>query len=112
MKFLSVTDDEEADDEYYEVALSKWLEDVDENMIGNVFWPEDKSIAGTLVRTQANAQSNWPTYTVEVKRYYGEQFSFISSFCLKVINNMICCSRYIFSSAKRIDRNNRICFSL
>ncbi|XP_029174575.1 uncharacterized protein LOC114943164 isoform X2 [Nylanderia fulva] len=73
VKFLS-TDDEETDDECYEVALSKWLEDLDENRIGNIFWPEDKSIAGTLVRTQANAESNWPTYTVEVKRYYDTYF--------------------------------------
>lgn len=72
VKFLP-TDDEE--DEYYEVALSKWLKDIDENMIGNVFWPQDTSVAGTLVRAQHNALSSWLTYPVEVKRYYGKQFS-------------------------------------
>lgn len=53
VKFLSTDDDE---DEYYEIALSKWLKDLNENMFGNVLWPGDNSVAGTLVRAQANAQ--------------------------------------------------------
>lgn len=32
VKFLSTDNDE---DDYYEVALSKWLKNLDENMIGN-----------------------------------------------------------------------------
>jgi hypothetical protein len=88
VKFLSIDDDE---DEFYEVALSKWLIDLDENMIGNLFWPEDKSAAGMLVRTQINAQSNWSTYTVEVKRYYGKQFAFIPFFrFIEILVIMFC----------------------
>ncbi|XP_071564491.1 uncharacterized protein [Temnothorax nylanderi] len=71
VKFLSTDNDK---DEYYEVALSKWLQDLDENMIGSILWPGDNSTAGTLVRTQVNAQSNWSIYTVEVKRYYDTYF--------------------------------------
>ncbi|XP_071629100.1 uncharacterized protein [Temnothorax longispinosus] len=71
VKFLSIDNDE---DEYYEVALSKWLQDLDENMIGSILWPGDDSTAGTLVRTQVNAQSNWSIHTVEVKRYYDTYF--------------------------------------
>ncbi|TGZ52546.1 hypothetical protein DBV15_07955 [Temnothorax longispinosus] len=67
VKFLSTDNDK---DEYYEVALSKWLQDLDENMIGSILWPGDNSTAGMLVRTQVNAQSNWSIYAVEVKRYY------------------------------------------
>ncbi|XP_036141254.1 uncharacterized protein LOC105829668 isoform X2 [Monomorium pharaonis] len=44
-------------------------------MIGNILWPGDNSAAGMLVRTQANAQSNWSTYIVEVKRYYDTYFN-------------------------------------
>ncbi|XP_036141259.1 uncharacterized protein LOC105829668 isoform X3 [Monomorium pharaonis] len=72
VKFLPTDGDE---DEYYEVALSKWIQDLDENMIGNILWPGDNSAAGMLVRTQANAQSNWSTYIVEVKRYYDTYFN-------------------------------------
>ncbi|XP_024870579.1 uncharacterized protein LOC112453838 isoform X1 [Temnothorax curvispinosus] len=71
VKFLSTDNDE---DEYYEVAPSKWLQDLDENMIGSILWPGDDSTAGTLVRTQVNAQSNWSIHTVEVKRYYDTYF--------------------------------------
>ncbi|XP_024887607.1 uncharacterized protein LOC112464697, partial [Temnothorax curvispinosus] len=71
VKFLSADNDE---DEYYEVALSKWLQDLDENLIGSILWPGDNSTAGTLVRTQVNAQSNWSIYAVEVKRYYDTYF--------------------------------------
>lgn len=69
VKFLPTDNDE---NEYYEVALSKWLKDIDENMIGNILWPGDNAVAGTFVRTQESAQSNWLTYAVEVKRYYGK----------------------------------------
>lgn len=48
VKFLS-TNDNKDDNEYDEVALSKWLKNLDENMIGNIFWPGDKSQIGTLV---------------------------------------------------------------
>lgn len=81
VKFLSTKDDEllsTKDDEYYEVSQSKWLiKELDENMIGDMLWPEDDSVAANLVRTQADVQSNWSIYTVEVKRYYGKQFFFV-----------------------------------
>jgi len=48
VRFLATNDDE---DEYYEVAFSNWLQDLDENMIGNILRPRDDSVAGTLVRT-------------------------------------------------------------
>ncbi|XP_011161752.1 uncharacterized protein LOC105197192 isoform X1 [Solenopsis invicta] len=71
VKFLSTDDDE---DEYYEIALTKWLIDLDENMIGNIFWPEDNFVTETLVQTQANAQLYWFTHAIEVKRYYDTYF--------------------------------------
>ncbi|XP_071578464.1 uncharacterized protein [Temnothorax nylanderi] len=67
VKFLQT---EEDDNIYYEVALAKWLVQVDENMIGTILWPDSDALAGKLVRTEASADETWQQLEVEVKRYY------------------------------------------
>lgn len=68
VKFLPTQED---DDVYYEVALAKWLIQVDENMIGKIFWPQNDAIAGKLVRSEARANETWQLLEVQVKKYYG-----------------------------------------
>lgn len=68
VKFLPTQED---DDLYYEVALAKWIVQIDKNMIGNIFWPKNDAIAGKLVRSETRANETWPQLEVEVKKYYG-----------------------------------------
>lgn len=68
VKFLSTGED---DDVYYEVALAKWIVQIDENMIGQILWPQNDAIAGKLVRSEARADETRQQLEVEVKRYYG-----------------------------------------
>ncbi|XP_071578935.1 uncharacterized protein [Temnothorax nylanderi] len=74
VKFLQT---EEDDNIYYEVALAKWLVQVDENMIGTILWPDSDALAGKLVRTEASADETWQQLEVEVKRYYGTYVTYI-----------------------------------
>ncbi|KYN22211.1 hypothetical protein ALC57_05393, partial [Trachymyrmex cornetzi] len=67
VKFLSTSEDNNI---YYEVALTKWLVQIDDNMIGKLLWPKNNSIAGKLVRSEANADETWQQFEVEVKRYH------------------------------------------
>ncbi|XP_070169932.1 uncharacterized protein [Polyergus mexicanus] len=67
VKFLPTQED---DDLYYEVALAKWIVQIDKNMIGKIFWPKNDAIAGKLVRSEARANETWPQLEVEVKKYY------------------------------------------
>ncbi|XP_067206980.1 uncharacterized protein [Linepithema humile] len=67
VKFLPTAED---DNVYYEVALAKWLVQIDKNMIGKILWPKNNSIAGKLVRSEARADETWQQLEVEVKRYY------------------------------------------
>lgn len=52
MKFLPTQED---DDLYYEVALAKWIVQIDKNMSEKIFWPKNDAIAGKLVRSEARA---------------------------------------------------------
>ncbi|KYN08257.1 hypothetical protein ALC62_00768 [Cyphomyrmex costatus] len=67
VKFLSTPDDNNV---YYEIALAKWLVQIDDNMIGKLLWPNNKSAAGKLVRSETKADETWQQFEVEVKRYY------------------------------------------
>lgn len=66
-------EDDESDDEQvinYEVGLTKWLSNIDEQMKGFTYWPpSDTSI---YVRKERPVDQSWPRYEIEVLRYYGE----------------------------------------
>lgn len=80
VKFLPAAKD---DNVYYEVALAKWLVQIDTNMIGKIFWPKNNSIAGKLVRSEARADETWQQLEVEVKRYYGMFYYMLKKGILK-----------------------------
>ncbi|XP_029678800.1 uncharacterized protein LOC115244923 isoform X2 [Formica exsecta] len=67
VKFLPTQED---DDLYYEVALAKWIVQIDKNMSEKIFWPKNDAIAGKLVRSETRANETWPQLEVEVKKYY------------------------------------------
>lgn len=54
-----------------EVALAKWLVQIDEEMKGILFCPNNDAVAGKLVRSETKADETWRQLEVEVKRYYG-----------------------------------------
>lgn len=54
----------------YEVGLTKWLSDIDEQMKGFTYWPP--SDTSTYVRKERPIDQSWPRYEIEVLRYYGE----------------------------------------
>jgi len=64
VKFLPTPED---DNIYYEVALAKWLVQIDKNMMGKLLWPDNDSVAGKLVRIEAKADKTWRQLEVEVE---------------------------------------------
>lgn len=68
MKFLPTPDD---DNVYYEVAVAKWLVEIDEKMMEKLLWPKNNAAVGKLVRVEAKADETWQQFDVKVKRYYG-----------------------------------------
>jgi len=76
VKFLPTSED---DNIYYEVALAKWLVQIDKNMMGKLLWPDNDSVAGKLVRIEAKADKTWRQLEVEVKRYYGMSYCILYS---------------------------------
>lgn len=68
MKFLPTPDD---DNVYYEVAVAKWLVEIDEKMMGKLLWPNNNAAVSKLVRVEARADETWQRFDVEVQRYYG-----------------------------------------
>jgi len=75
----------EDDNIYYEVALAKWLVQIDKNMMGKLLWPDNDSVAGKLVRIEAKADKTWRQLEVEVKRYYAKKYLV----CLSYIKNTL-----------------------
>jgi len=79
VKFLPTPED---DNIYYEVALAKWLVQIDKNMMGKLLWPDNDSVAGKLVRIEAKADKTWRQLEVEVKRYYGMSYCILYIYCM------------------------------
>ncbi|XP_024885575.1 uncharacterized protein LOC112463402 [Temnothorax curvispinosus] len=68
LKFLP--DDVNNDNICYDIGLTKWLIEVNEDMEGQTYWPPRNVEAGSLVRKEVNADETWPKYRVHVKRYH------------------------------------------
>lgn len=63
----------EDDSEYFEVGLAKWLiGTLDDNMVGETKWPPKKTSATNLIKTEAPCDPTWPTFSVQVMRFYGK----------------------------------------
>lgn len=58
---------------FYEIGLSKWLLEVDENMIGMTYWPSNNQNVTLYVREKRAADpKTWDKLCIEVKRYKGK----------------------------------------
>ncbi|XP_011858841.1 PREDICTED: uncharacterized protein LOC105556365 isoform X2 [Vollenhovia emeryi] len=72
LKLFNNNDVEEELEEnnFYEIGLSKWLFEVDENMIGMTYWPPSNQNVALCVREERAADpKTWDKLRIEVKRY-------------------------------------------
>lgn len=70
LKFLPTP---EFEDESVEVSLTSWLKgDLDEDMRGETYWPDDNSLAASLVRNEKAFDPTWRTFDVVVLKHYGK----------------------------------------
>ncbi|EZA48415.1 hypothetical protein X777_13805, partial [Ooceraea biroi] len=67
-KFILENDN---NDIYYDVGLTKWLIGVNEDMEGETYWPPHNIEAGSLIRKEVDADKTWPKFRVRIKRYHG-----------------------------------------
>lgn len=72
MKFACEDDKSDEEEINYEIGLSKWLTDINEQMKGFTYWPPSDQDAGNFVRKEKPVDRSWPKYSVEVLRYYGK----------------------------------------
>ena len=56
----------------YEVGLTKWLTDINNEMKGFTYWPPSDQDAGNFVRKEKPMDQSWSKYSIEVLRYYGK----------------------------------------
>lgn len=104
MKFINedVDCDEDVncdeDDSLFEVGLTKWLKQLDEETNIKISWPP-KSEQSTAIKKEADALPSWPIYNVIVLKLYGMLF-LIVFFACKVIVFSIVFPRYTFGCTK------------
>ncbi|XP_026831327.1 uncharacterized protein LOC105283118 isoform X4 [Ooceraea biroi] len=71
LKFSQEDNNSDEEEINYEVGLTKWLTDIDdEQMKGFTYWPPSDQDAGNFVRKEKPVECSWPKYAIEVLRYY------------------------------------------
>lgn len=72
MKFVNEdVDCDEEDDAFFEVGLTKWLKELDDENNAKISWPP-KSEQSTAIKKQTDALPSWPIY--KVLKSYGILF--------------------------------------
>lgn len=72
LKFVWEDDNSDEEEINYEIGLTKWLTDINEQMKGFTYWSPSDQDAGIFVRKEKSVDQSWPKYSVEVLKYYDE----------------------------------------
>lgn len=96
MKFVNEdVDCDEEDDSLFEVGLTKWLKELDDENNAKISWPP-KSEQSTAIKKQTDALPSWPIYNVTVLKSYGILF-LIMCLILSVKLLIVLCISYRFT---------------
>ncbi|XP_067210146.1 uncharacterized protein [Linepithema humile] len=70
LKFARENDKSDEEEINYEIGLTKWLTDIDDELKDFTYWPLSDQDVGNFVKKEKAVDRSWPKYSIEVLRYY------------------------------------------